>query len=224
METTYKIIGADGREYGPVSLAELKSWIHDGRIVGQTHVWRSDQTTWLPAAQYQELQPEIGQVSPVDAAALESTLEPVGFWPRFLAYIIDGTVLYGVSYIAWTWLSKLMNWQELDLRSMNLKTIADLMPVVELLLRQTIIGYFIRMIYMVALNGRFGATIGKLVIGARIVRLDGSPIGYGIAFLRFLGTLLSDWICYIGYLVVAFREDKRALHDLIVGTQVIYRR
>src|SRR5438046_2161943 len=125
METTYKIIGADGREYGPVSLAELKSWIHDGRIVGQTHVWRSDQTTWLPAAQYQELQPEIGQVSPVNAAALESTLEPVGFWPRFLAYIIDGTLLYGVSYIAWTWLSKLMNWQELDLRSMNLKTIAD---------------------------------------------------------------------------------------------------
>jgi len=28
----------------------------------------------------------------------------------------------------------------------------------------------------------------------------------------------------IGYLMVAFREDKRALHDLIVGTRVIYKR
>ena len=224
METTYKIIGADGREYGPVSLAELKGWIHDGRLAGNTHVWRSDQTTWLPAFHYQELQPEIGLVSPVSAAALESGLEPVGFWPRLGAYIIDGVLLYAVFYLVWGTIAKLMNWQEPDLRQIKLTTMADLMPIFELLLRQSLVGYITRMIYVVGLTGSFGATVGKLVIGARIVRLDGSPIGYGFAFLRFLGTLLSDWICYIGYLLVAFREDKRALHDLLVGTQVIYRR
>src|SRR5438045_4761958 len=32
MDTNYKIIGADGQEYGPVNLAEVKAWIADGRI------------------------------------------------------------------------------------------------------------------------------------------------------------------------------------------------
>jgi uncharacterized RDD family membrane protein YckC len=63
-----------------------------------------------------------------------------------------------------------------------------------------------------------------MVIGARIVRLDNSPIGYGTAFLRFLCARLSDLTCYIGYLFIAFRNDKRALHDLIVGTKVVYKR
>lgn len=42
-------------------------------------------------------------------------------------------------------------------------------------------------------------------------------IGGGMALLRWLSSLVSDMICYIGYLFIAFREDKRALHDLIAG-------
>jgi uncharacterized RDD family membrane protein YckC len=218
METTYKIIGADGREYGPVSLAELKTWIHDGRLVGQTHVWRSDQTTWLPAAQYQELQPEIGQVfsSPAPAADVES--EPVGFWMRVVAYVIDYILLNAIFYLIWGPSS--FNFQPPP----NINSYADLMPILMPLLKQMIVGMIVQMIYYVGMNGQFGATVGKLVIGARIVRLDGSRIGFGLAFLRWLATILSGLTCGIGYLIVAFREDKRALHDLIVGTQVIYRR
>lgn len=31
----YKIIGADGNQYGPVSLDELKSWVRDRRANGE---------------------------------------------------------------------------------------------------------------------------------------------------------------------------------------------
>ena len=43
MDLTYKIIGADDKEYGPVALSELQKWVGEGRITGATQVSRSDQ-------------------------------------------------------------------------------------------------------------------------------------------------------------------------------------
>ena len=80
------------------------------------------------------------------------------------------------------------------------------------------------MVYTVALTGQIGATVGKLLIGARILRTDGSSLGFAKAFQRWLCTLLSGLMLGIGYLLVAFRADKKALHDLLAGTQVVYRR
>ena len=96
MDANYKIIGGDGVEYGPVSLEELKSWIVDGRVAAITQVWSSAVERWLPAGQYTELHPEIGQVAALASAAQSMGQEfaRVGFWPRFGAYIIDSIVLY----------------------------------------------------------------------------------------------------------------------------------
>ena len=55
METTYAMIGSDGQQYGPATLAQIKTWINEGRIGSQTQVWRSDTNTWLAASQYVEL-------------------------------------------------------------------------------------------------------------------------------------------------------------------------
>ena len=55
MDLTYKIIGADGKEYGPVALAELQKWVGEGRITGSTQVSRSDQPSWSTAASFPEL-------------------------------------------------------------------------------------------------------------------------------------------------------------------------
>jgi GYF domain 2 len=55
METTYAMIGSDGQQYGPVTLAQIKTWILEGRIGAETKVWRSDTNSWLAAAQYVEL-------------------------------------------------------------------------------------------------------------------------------------------------------------------------
>jgi GYF domain 2 len=55
METTYTILGADGLQYGPINLSQLKIWISEGRITPTTQVLRSDINAWHPAAQYTEL-------------------------------------------------------------------------------------------------------------------------------------------------------------------------
>jgi hypothetical protein len=56
METTYTIIGADGQQYGPISLEQLKGWVAERRVNPETKVLRSDINSWLPAAHYTELE------------------------------------------------------------------------------------------------------------------------------------------------------------------------
>ncbi|MDB6023881.1 MAG: hypothetical protein JWM68_104 [Verrucomicrobiales bacterium] len=55
MEINYTISGSNGQTYGPVSLAELQTWIRDGRVSAQTNVLRSDVNAWHEASKYQEL-------------------------------------------------------------------------------------------------------------------------------------------------------------------------
>ena len=46
----YKIIGADQKEYGPVSAEQLRQWIAEGRVNGQTKVQAADATEWQTMA------------------------------------------------------------------------------------------------------------------------------------------------------------------------------
>jgi uncharacterized RDD family membrane protein YckC len=78
-------------------------------------------------------------------------------------------------------------------------------------------------LYDVLLNGRFGATVGKMAIGARIVLKDGSRLGYTRAACRWLAARVSDVFFCAGYLLIGLRADKRALHDLLAGTRVVYK-
>ncbi len=55
METTYTIIATDGNQYGPITLAQLQTWIQEVRVAPDTQILRSDLNQWHPASHYQEL-------------------------------------------------------------------------------------------------------------------------------------------------------------------------
>ena len=82
----------------------------------------------------------------------------------------------------------------------------------------------ISLVYFVGMNGRFGATCGKLAFGARIVNEDGSKLTYGKAFWRYSAEIISFCTLGIGYLMIGFHPQKRGLHDLMAKTRVIYTR
>ena len=91
MDLTYKIIGADGKEYGPVALSELQKWAAEGRITGATQVSRSDQQGWSNAASLSEIGVRDAAV-PTPAAApsaadamLEKQLKGGGSWFYWIA-------------------------------------------------------------------------------------------------------------------------------------------
>ena len=53
----YKIIGADGKEYGPITADQLRAWIVEGRANAQTKVLMEGTTDWKPLSEYPELLP-----------------------------------------------------------------------------------------------------------------------------------------------------------------------
>jgi uncharacterized RDD family membrane protein YckC len=80
------------------------------------------------------------------------------------------------------------------------------------------------LLYDVLLTGRFGATLGKMAIGAKITLVDGAPITYRRALLRWLAARLSEFCFFFGYFMILTNPEKRALHDWLAGTKVVYTR
>jgi len=225
MDIQYKIIGGDDTEYGPATLAELKSWIRDGRVAAMTKVWRSDLSIWSPADRYTELLDDLARLNASVAAAADRALPPAGFWARLAAFVIDLILLTIIFVAVWTPIAESRHWQIPELP--QTLTEASMQQYHEQLNiwsdKALPILYPIFLLYDVLLNGRFGATVGKMAIGAKITMLDGSPIGYNRALLRWLAARLSD-ILFFGYILIGLRRDKRGLHDLLAGTKVVFKR
>ena len=85
------------------------------------------------------------------------------------------------------------------------------------------LGAAMGVIYFTVLVSAWSVTLGKLMFGLEVVRSDRSKVGIGRAFCRSLLYYVSLLILGIGFLMIAFRSDKRGLHDLICDTKVVYR-
>ena len=68
---------------------------------------------------------------------------------------------------------------------------------------------------------KLGATPGKMVIGVKVLRPDGSPVSLGRAFGRYFAKILSGLALCIGFIMVGFDSQKRGLHDMICDTRVV---
>jgi uncharacterized RDD family membrane protein YckC len=69
-----------------------------------------------------------------------------------------------------------------------------------------------------------GATPGKMALGLKVTRADGGPISAGLAIGRYFAKFLSSITFCIGFIIAGFDREKRALHDHICGTRVVYTR
>ena len=53
----YRIIGADGREYGPITADQLRQWIAEGRANAQTKILAEGTTEWKALGEFPEFFP-----------------------------------------------------------------------------------------------------------------------------------------------------------------------
>ena len=53
----FKIIGADGKQYGPVSAEQIHQWFAEGRAKAETLVQAEGSADWKPLGQFPELAP-----------------------------------------------------------------------------------------------------------------------------------------------------------------------
>jgi uncharacterized RDD family membrane protein YckC len=66
-----------------------------------------------------------------------------------------------------------------------------------------------------------GATVGKMVVGLKVVDEQGRRISFLRATGRFFAKFVSMILLFVGFIMVAFTDRKRGLHDMIAGTLVV---
>lgn len=131
---------------------------------------------------------------------------PAGFWIRAVALVIDFAIFFFVQ-ISYGVAARLTT----GIDAKDAWTLTPMLWTFTLIFAAA---------YTTALHAAWGQTVGKMIVGVRVVDLDGELPRIGTALLRYIGYFTSIVTLFIGYLMAGLRHDKRALHDLIAGTRV----
>ena len=135
--------------------------------------------------------PPVAALTPLSAA----TLPRAGFWIRLAAAVLDAIlVAIAIAFL-------------------------DHLPLIGWIVG----GYFPLWyaVYCVSMWKWKGTTIGGIVCGLKVVRLDDRPIDWGVAVVRALGGFLSLAVAGLGFIWVAFDDEKQSWHDKIAGTTLV---
>jgi uncharacterized RDD family membrane protein YckC len=66
-----------------------------------------------------------------------------------------------------------------------------------------------------------GTSVGKICLGLKIVRTDGTPIDFAVALVRSLAACFSFIVFFLGFFWAGWDRDKQSWHDKIAGTVVV---
>jgi uncharacterized RDD family membrane protein YckC len=146
-------------------------------------------------------------------------LRYAGFWWRFLGALIDTVILgaasQGLQYALFPSIAVVTP------PAPGANPFETMGPMLAKLGWVTLLSTIVSVIYSTWFVGGLGGTPGMLALGLKVVRPDGSAVGYGRACARYFAAILSSLTLCIGYLLIAFDSEKRALHDMICDTRVI---
>jgi uncharacterized RDD family membrane protein YckC len=79
----------------------------------------------------------------------------------------------------------------------------------------------IALAYFTAMWTWKGTTIGGIVVGLKVVRLDGGPMPWHVALVRSLAAAFSTFVLFLGFFWIAWDKEKQGWHDMIAGTVVL---
>ena len=83
------------------------------------------------------------------------------------------------------------------------------------------LGLLIALAYFAGLWAWRGTTIGGIVLGLKVARLDGKPVTFIVSLVRALGAAFSIFVLFLGFFWIAWDRDKQGWHDRIAGTVVL---
>lgn len=147
--------------------------------------------------------------------AAELPLRKAGFWIRLSAYLVDDLVAGALIIMAISLARAAVRLGEAvagapEGQADPLRTVAWVsLPVI------------VSGLYQTLFVGWRGQTPGKILFRLKIIRTNGAEVGYGRAFVRWLGRILSFLLFGMGFLMIAFTKEKQGLHDKIAKTSVV---
>lgn len=133
-----------------------------------------------------------------------------GFWIRFWAYIIDVIVVSSLNSII---LSPLIFFQESALLQWEYISVMG------------IFGGIVYYLYFLFMTKLFSQTLGKMIIGIKVISLEEKQITWGdLLFREVIGRFLHNvfFVLKLLYITVAFTDKKQGIHDMIGSTRVVY--
>lgn len=220
----------EGQRVGPMGREDLDARIAEGALDGGTLVWRAGMAAWVPASTLPELglpppipPPPLPPTPPTMAApSLSVRATPglvarphfAGFRVRFAAKLIDGVVLYGIALLVERAVGALAFDGALPVPP-------DWAGVWRMFQLSWPINTFIAIAYTVYFMAKHEATPGKRILGLRVVRADGGRVGTARVIGRYFAEALSTIVFFAGYVMAAFDEEKRTLHDYLCDTRVV---
>ena len=149
-----------------------------------------------------------------DVSVYFSMLEKGGFLRRLVAFTIDLVVLYIIDVILMIIGFLAMGVDPSGLGEGGIEQIQVLLPFYFFI-------FIINIAYYTYFHGNTGQTPGKMICKLKVVRVNGEPLGYGKAFLRWIGYIVSWVVFALGFLWVIFDRQKQAWHDKIAGSYVL---
>ncbi|MFC1875432.1 RDD family protein [Chloroflexota bacterium] len=131
-----------------------------------------------------------------------AVLEYIGFWTRLVAAIVDGVVVWLLSY--------------------TLSFLIRILPSEFSFLYLYLNSFIILLLYYWLFTGLKGQTPGKMLFGIKVVDARGNKPGLVIAAMREIpGKIISTVVFFIGFLWIAVDTQKQGLHDKLATTYVI---
>ena len=151
-----------------------------------------------------------------EGAALPGTMRFGGFWIRVGAKLIDG-IIVGVVWLILFVLVLVVFMGDAFTSDQSPSSFGGALMMIMVYVVPTAM----QIAYNTFFVGKTGSTPGKMAVGLKIVRPDGEALTYARACGRAFAEMLSGMVMYIGYIMVAFDDEKRSLHDHICDTRVI---
>lgn len=137
------------------------------------------------------------------------TIQVIGFGRRLVAYLIDSIALSIVGGIIGGGMGVLaaVGGSEEALAAVNLLA--------------NCVGFLLSLAYFVVFWATTGQTLGKMAMGIKVVGIDGTPISWGKAILRYIGYIISGLVLALGFIWIAFDSQRQGWHDKIASTVVV---
>jgi uncharacterized RDD family membrane protein YckC len=228
----FTIIGGDGKEYGPATADQIRSWIAAGRANLDTKARALGSDEWRRLGDYVEFAPPDLVPPPLGASTAAVGAAPVpgeklpSRWLRLAGAFLDGIL----KSLCWLPATSGM-W-----RGFAEQARAGQQPSIEAMMRMFQASFLhalpwlvlLAIVQCVLLTIR-GQSIGKLVCGIRIVRYrDGAHAGFLHAVvLRSFLPMIIEQIPLLGFLFwivdacFIFGDEKRCVHDYMADTKVV---
>lgn len=148
-----------------------------------------------------------------------SELSYVGFWVRFLAFLLDSLVVMGFLYIVALFIPV-----SVDTSSLNLADQEALIAILPVILPRMGLDALLAALVFLVLWNFIRSSLGKLIFRAYIVNTDGQKASFGQLLVRYIGYFVSLVFLGLGFVWIAFDPKKQGWHDKLAGTVVIYKK